>query len=267
MNKLFELYRYAFASPRFQGFHKKLLKISLSGLGIGNYENTNLSGEKYLVDVIIPKMVRGRQPVFFDVGANVGDYTRSLSEKFPHAKIYAFEPHPTNFAQLSKIQSPNISLFNLAVGDEAKSLTLYDRADYDGSPHASLHKEVISNIHKHEVIEFEVEVECLDTLAEQQSIQRIDWLKIDTEGHELAVLQGASKLLQSSVIRCIHFEFNEMNIVSRVFFRDFRKLLSGYSFYRLLPNGLIMLDENPMLTEVFAYQNILAISNQELCNL
>lgn len=58
----------------------------------------------------------------------------------------------------------------------------------------------------------------------------------------------------------IHFEFNETNIISHVFFRDFWQQLPGYDFYRMLPSGLIHLKRySPLLCEIFAYQNIVAI--------
>ena len=93
----------------------------------------------------------------------------------------------------------------------------------------------------------------------RERIDIIDFLKVDTEGHELAVLQGASSLIEDGRIGCIHFEFNEMNIVSRVFFLDFRELLHNYKLYRLLPNGLLPLGDSPLETELFAYQNIVAL--------
>jgi len=99
----------------------------------------------------------------------------------------------------------------------------------------------------------------LDDFTEKEKITYIDFLKIDTEGNELAVLLGASNLLEHKKIGCIHFEFNEMNIISRVFFRDFRKTLCNYDLYRLLPNGLLPICDSPVLNELFAYQNVIAL--------
>jgi hypothetical protein len=74
----------------------------------------------------------------------------------------------------------------------------------------------------------------------------------------LNVLKGAQKLIESKSINIIAFEFNMMNIVKRVFLKDFINILPGYSFYRLLQDGLIPLSYNN-LQEIFAYQNIIAI--------
>ena len=102
-------------------------------------------------------------------------------------------------------------------------------------------------------------VETLDVFAEREKFRHIDFIKIDTEGNEFAVLQGASNLLKQGDIECIQFEMNEMNVVSRIFFNDFRKTLNNYQLYRLLPRGLMPLSNVPLETELFAFQNIFAL--------
>ena len=152
-----------------------------------------------------------------------------------------------------------MKFYNIALGKSKNSQILYDISDTADSAKASLYEEVISDIHKKNVVKFEVPVETLDEIAEREGIHYISFLKIDTEGNELSVLQGASNLLKNGSIGCIHFEFNEMNIVSRVFFRDFRFVLNNYDFYRLLPGRVILLGDVPLSTELFAFQNIIAI--------
>jgi hypothetical protein len=59
----------------------------------------------------------------------------------------------------------------------------------------------------------------------------------------------------------VQLEFNEMNTVSRVFFRDFFTLLGDrYDIYRLLPGGLLPITKyRPLQCELFAYQNLLFV--------
>lgn len=65
-------------------------------------------------------------------------------------------------------------------------------------------------------------------------------------------------------IKAIHFGFNEMNIASRVFFKDFWEFLADYEFYRMMPNGLVpIVAYSPLLCEIFAYQNIVALLRRE----
>jgi FkbM family methyltransferase len=257
---MLNVYRWIFARQIFRTINLYFLNLSLRGLGILNYENTRVNGERHLITKVLPKIIKNDSPVFFDVGANIGNYTKVLLDSFPDALIHAFEPHPENYSRLmERIFSDKIKAHNIAIGKICGELTLYDRADGIASSHSSLHKAVISEIHKQEVVTFKVGVQSLDDFTKREGIKHIDFLKIDTEGNELAVLQGASQLLKDGNIGCIHFEFNEMNIISRVFFRDFRKILHNYELYRLLPNALLALGDCPLETEIFAYQNILAI--------
>jgi hypothetical protein len=87
----------------------------------------------------------------------------------------------------------------------------------------------------------------------------IDFLKIDTEGHELAVLKGAKNLIAQQKIQLIQFEFNEMNVVSRTYMRDFVELLSNYQLHRVVPDGYFPLNNCVQDIEIFGFQNILAI--------
>ena len=85
-------------------------------------------------------------------------------------------------------------------------------------------------------------------------------MKIDTEGHELQVLFGAIVAIQIRKIEVIQIEFNEMNVISKTFFKNIYDLLNGYHFFRLLPDGLVRLPiYRPIEYEIFAFQNIAAI--------
>jgi FkbM family methyltransferase len=254
------IYRWIFARRKLQKINRALFHLSLRGLGILNYENDKVSGEWYLVHKVLPALINSKRPIFFDVGANIGNFSDLLLSHFPSATIYAFEPHPKNFSALKgNRSSSNLKNYNLALGDARGELILYDRTDHEGSEHASLYEAVISEIHKKDSVGLTVSVDTLDEFSKNEKVTFIDFMKVDTEGNELAVLRGASNLLENSGIGCIHFEFNEMNVVSRVFFRDFRKLLHNYDLYRLLPNDLLPLNDAPILTELFAFQNIIAL--------
>jgi hypothetical protein len=65
--------------------------------------------------------------------------------------------------------------------------------------------------------------------------------------------------LRESRIGYIQFEFNALHVFSRAFFRDFRIALHDYDLYRLLPRGLLPLNANVTMTEIFGFQNILAV--------
>lgn len=106
-----------------------------------------------------------------------------------------------------------------------------------------------------------MDVITLDEFCSERGIDKIDLLKIDTEGNELSCLLGAKELLERGAIGAIHFEFNEMNAVSHATFKDFWDLLDGYDFARLLPGGRLLpiTKYSPLQCEIYAYQNIVAV--------
>src|SRR5207244_3538332 len=146
---------------------------------------------------------------------------------------------------------------SLGLSDTEGSAIIYDYDQPDGSEHASLFSDVFADIYRVEKIkETRIPLTTMDHFCCAEQISGIDFLKIDTEGNELKVLKGSQSLIQNNAIRAIQFEFNEMNVISRVFLRDFYDLLQGFTFYRLLPDGLLPLGRYSPRNEIFAFQNI-----------
>jgi len=254
---LFWLYRKLFARGAFYKFNLLIFNLGLRGMGIRNFETDSASGEAHFIKHHVPLIDAG---VVIDAGANVGNYSMKVRKANSRVRVYAFEPHPVTYQKLKKnIVGLHIEAINAGVGSSPGTLNLYDYAEGDGSSHASLYQEVIEKIHKSKATVHEVSIVTLDDFAEEHAIERTHLLKIDTEGNELEVLKGFKKYLEADKVDLIHFEFNEMNVVSRVFFKDFMELLPNYDFFRMLPDGLVPIEKyHPLYCEIFAYQNIVA---------
>ncbi len=262
--RLLDLYAQFFARKSLYRFNRMLFHASMRGMGILNYKSAALSGEqRFLRDYVAKRDA----PVIFDVGANEGSYAADVLAENPRARIFAFEPHPRTYTRLSKRMSghTNVMAVNAGCGSATGRLVLYDYAGSEGSAHASLHPGVIETIHHGSSEPLEVDVITLDEFAATNRISSIDLLKIDTEGNELEVLKGASRLLSEGRVEAIQFEFNEMNLVSRVFLKDFANLLTGHTLYRMVPDGLVALGSYwPPAYEIFAFQNIVALPKQKV---
>jgi len=260
LNWVISVYVFLFARPAFEKANKLIIRLGLGGLGVLNHKSTSISGEKWFLENYLKNEKTG---VIIDVGANVGNYSIDVLRLSPGLNVYAFEPHPVTFSKLAHNLASfnNAKTINKGLSFEKSSLNLYDYQDKDGSSHASLYEDVITELHGAGVaVAHEVELITLDDFIESKGIDVVKLLKIDTEGNELLVLQGAKKAIESGKIKAIHFEFNEMNVASRTFFRDFWKILESYRFYRLLPSGMIELKAySPLGCEIFAYQNIVAL--------
>lgn len=239
-----------------------LLTLSYYNLGILKYWDSKVSGEDFVIDNVLNKYLQKEKLILFDVGANVGNYSRKLRLKFPNAQIYAFEPNPNTFEILiSNLTSISVSCQNLGLSSKPSKQKIYTYADQLSSEHASIYREVLKDLHKaSDIVELEFFNSTLDEFCKNNNIDHIDFIKIDTEGHELDVLTGGLKMISENRVSLIQFEFNEMNIISRIFLKDFYDILSEYSIYRLDSNKLIPLLEYSSTNEIFKFQNLLAVN-------
>jgi FkbM family methyltransferase len=236
----------------------QLYRIALNTVGILNYEDDVVSGERRFITRFLEQHPRA---VIVDVGANAGQFTQMVWELCPAVTIHAFEPSPVSYAVLSAaLHGTTVRAHQIALSDHAGQIELFDYSDEAGSQHASVYRGVIEAIHRRSASSTQVRCETLDAIAGQLGLEHINLLKIDAEGHELAVLAGAKELLGSNRIDVIQFEFNEMNVISRSFMKDFFAVLPSYRIYRLLRDGVIEFEHyDPTFMEVFAYQNIVCI--------
>lgn len=139
-------------------------------------------------------------------------------------------------------------------------MTLYDIGGHDGSTQASLSHDAVA-LFSTSIVAHSVTCTTLDAFMEANGIERIDLLKIDTEGFDLAVLKGASHALDAGRIGTIQFEFIPANIVTGIRVRDFIDLLPGYRLHRLCMNGSLMPLEPYDVTrcEIYPVQNTIGI--------
>lgn len=175
-------------------------------------------------------------PVIFDVGANVGEWTRTLLDLIPAAKVFMFDPSPGCQQTIREKNLPNTTLFPCAIGESAAKMPYFSSSPTDGS--ASLHSRRDTPFQDFKYQESFVEVRTLDEVIQSEKIEFVDFMKMDIEGHELFALKGAQQALASRKIGAFSFEFGCGNINSRTFFRDFWELLSErYVLHRITPSG------------------------------
>jgi FkbM family methyltransferase len=260
-NLITRSYQWLFARTWCYPWNKLLFNLSLRGLGIlGDKPGQAISsGEACLLRMLAAQW--GPSPTILDVGAHHGEYARFVKRLAPRATVYAFEPHPRAFAVLQEQASRDgVVAVNCGCGDAAGPADLYDYAEHAGSIHATVYPEVITSLHRGQPESVRAHFITLDEFIRERGINQVTLLKIDTEGHEHKVLLGLQATLAKNLIDVVQFEFNAMNVMSRVFCLDFYAALPNYGFYRLLPDGPVPLGEyRPVFCEIFAYQNIVGI--------
>jgi FkbM family methyltransferase len=137
---------------------------------------------------------------FFDVGANVGQTARQALEVFPGSRIQCFEPVPETFEELKTTFShyDNVKVHNIALS--AKKVRRFITADGKKTTNS--------------IVDYDRQTKgslSIDTLEGHSfmvsnRIEEVDFLKIDTEGHDLDVLVGFSKSLFEQKIHLIQVE-------------------------------------------------------------
>jgi FkbM family methyltransferase len=151
------------------------------------------------------------EPIIFDIGANIGTLSTWLARYFTKGKIYCFEPQREVFkilcANLAMNNLDNTYPYNIAFGktDEFKKIK---EPDYLTPNDFGTYSLVNENIKSSFFNEITIEIKTLDTFIEQYAIPKLNLLKIDAEGMDLDVLQGAQKTIEkfNPVILIEHFD-------------------------------------------------------------
>ncbi|OGJ15965.1 MAG: hypothetical protein A2632_01290 [Candidatus Pacebacteria bacterium RIFCSPHIGHO2_01_FULL_46_16] len=175
---------------------------------------------------------------FFDVGANIGAISLLAASQMSTGKVYAFEPTPmliSKFNQnvlLNKFEN-KITLVVSAVANKVGVIEFTCESESEvnhitGNSGSRSKSTLVPTV-------------TLDAFANKKKISHIDFLKIDVEGAELLVFQGAKKLLEEGRIGIILFELNKNCKTFGYQFQDIFKLLAKekYSFFLFDTNGAL----------------------------
>lgn len=150
------------------------------------------------------------KPVIVDVGANKGDTVARFVETFPTAEVWALEPHPDTFAGMAQrfAGSPRVRPRRLALSSRAGTSTLhsYTNAAINALSPVEQGAEGLIDGSVVAAATVEVELQSLRQFCATEGLERIDILKLDTQGHELEILQGERELLCSGKVRFILVE-------------------------------------------------------------
>jgi len=141
--------------------------------------------------------------VVFDIGAHIGYYTLLFSRLVgEQGKVLAFEPDPTNFGLLQQNVllngCANVALYNVAVSDQAGSLSLYLSHDNAGDHRIWKPEEFRPSV--------AVQAIALDLFINSRPF-RVDFVKMDIQGAEAAALNGMIGLLRQQTRLTLVTEF------------------------------------------------------------
>lgn len=141
--------------------------------------------------------------VVFDVGANVGQTARNLSQFFSRSRIFSFEPVASTFLTLeaSFRNSSNVQCIQAGLGEteDCREIAIHSNSE--------MNTLVLDGPHQSTGALEMVKIETADGFCRARGISAIDILKMDVQGWELNVINGARELLANNAI---HFVFAEV---------------------------------------------------------
>jgi FkbM family methyltransferase len=151
-------------------------------------------------EVVEPNTIRKK--IGFDVGACVGE---TISKFDGFDKIYAFEPAPYVFNILveNHKNDPRIEFYEMAISDEdgVKSLKYHDNYGYSSFLEIDKEGEFAKKCQEFDpgfdniVSIIDVQTKRIDTFMQENCIEHIDFLKIDTQGNDLNVIKSLGKMI------------------------------------------------------------------------
>ena len=172
--------------------------------------------------------------VVFDIGANVGIFTKLFSQlSGKNGMVHSFEPVPETFQLLidSVTESKNIKANNLAAGDTDGLMDIsYDPKNSE--------KSSLIGVRNDSSFVRTVKVLALDTYVQDVNLERLDFIKCDVEGFELKTLKGMQNTLAkyhpevSIEITLPYTQRIELfNLLAGIGYDNFRKIERGFPHY------------------------------------
>lgn len=193
-----------------------------------------------------------RDPIILDIGANIGDTLLYFKYLYPESTVVCFEPHPDAYNLLTenvKVNHfENVITFQEALGGKMGSITLYN-SDFGNYRTASSSKDWTStailnvNSKKIAVKSHKVRLNKLSNKLQSLALPRIDLLKIDAEGAELAILNDLQNKSMLGTITRIILEYHPLTDRSDNSFDKIYSILqqnqfsmSIFNYYRSIYN-------------------------------
>lgn len=204
--------------------------------------------------------------VVFDVGANIGEWSKFVELKFNlDTEIHAFELSPTTLDTLSLncSQSLRIKINKFGLSNDTATIEYKDYGVNSGIntllKNADFHDRSLEpKVRIAEVVKGE-------DYCNEQKIEMIDFLKIDVEGAENYVLEGFRKFLEQAKIKIIQFEYGYTHGDAKFLMKDFYSMLEeyGYVIGPLKPTGVLFMDFSYPLNDFNSGPNYVAVHKSQ----
>lgn len=205
------------------------------------------NGERWLQATVLDLFRDEPRVVVFDVGANVGGWTRMLLEQVPAARadaldVYAFEPVASTMQSLREQlgghpRFDRVHPVSVALSDADGTVEMYEVEP--GGTTNSLHPDPFTPARR-----VAIQTRTADTFCDHGGIPKVHLLKVDAEGHDFNVLRGACGLFAQERVMVAQFEYNHRWVYARHYLKDVFDFARGlpYAVGKLTPGGVELYD-------------------------
>lgn len=203
----------------------------------------------------------GKLNTIFDVGCNIGEWTRMARQHHPQAEIHMFEVVPEIYREmLTNVELDDLMIPNsFGLSDACGPLPI-KYVPGDSSLSTYLSKLRLDGSEWRNCLTF-----TGDQYVESRRIEYIDYLKLDVEGAEGKVFAGFDQTLRAGKVGIIQFEYGYAAVLSRFLLVDAYELLAplGYHLGKLTPNG-VEFHEYTLLHETFQGPDYVAVHHNKM---
>ena len=249
-----KLYVLIFGRKKLQFINDAFLSLTLDAKGYKNYGDFNRTGEKKFI-----RLIKDEIHLSLDIGANIGNYTKLILQE-TNSKVISFEPLPDAYRELEVLKkkfSERLEIFNIAISNQNKKQDLYFGNKKSEKASLMENLEKLSFVGETNINKISVEVKKLDDLKDILKNKVIDFIKIDTEGYEFEVLDGAKNLFKEQQPKFIQIEFNWHQLLKGQTLYKLSSMIDFSDIFRILPNGNGLIQIDPSRPE----NNIYHLSN------
>jgi len=217
------------------------------------------------------KTYHKEEKILFDVGANIGSWSKLALEYDQNISIFAFEAIKKTYINLKQNfsqNSENIKIINKAVSNEIGKFNIYNFGENEGTNsfflNEVLYKDSEQNIPKIE----KISTTTIDIFCKENNINTIDYLKCDTEGNDFNVILGCEEMFKNHSIVALQFEYNWRWINSSSYLKNVFDLFENtdYLIGKITSKKVKLIEQwNPEL-EKFYESNYLIVNKNYLKN-
>lgn len=237
INKIIDKFKPFIQTKDYLGF--KLFYSKGTSL-IDRIKSKNVIYEPETCNLIVSGLKGVDKPIFIDIGANIGLISLHTAKYVPNVLIHAFEPGPHQAELFTKTINANnlsetISLHKIALSNTTGYLDFFVHKSQHVSGDGFFDTERAGHINE----KIKVETKTLDQWWDEQNKPFVNLIKIDTEGAELWVLEGAKELIKTCK-PIIITEINRPNYINYPYNEyDVLALLHKYNYTVYTENNII----------------------------